>query len=359
MPKVSVVIASYQHANFVRQCIESVLAQSFTDFEVVVTDDGSKDGTVDIIRSMNDERIRLAVFPENRGACVAMNDAIARATGTYVAVLNSDDYFLPGKLERQVQVLDQRPDLAAVFARPAIVDERGAPLENHPLVHVFEARTLSRHQWLRHFFFSANALCHPTLMIRRQCYAELGGYDHRLAQLPDLDMWVRLSRRYELDVLPERMTAFRILDNDSNASAPRPDVVARTIWELGRILETYRTMSDDDFRITFKDDLSQSGYSEQPMDVALARLALKVDMPCHKVFGLNLLYDAVGQGLTGISSKELSDLAKSVDPFNLLALRRAEASSHRVKRKKGIVGWVRQAVRNARRSAFSIARLDQ
>ena len=323
MPKVSVVIASYQHEKFVRQCIESVLTQSFTDFEIVVTDDGSKDGTADVIRSIEDPRIQLAVFPENRGACIAMNDAIARATGTYVAILNSDDYFLPGKLEHQVRVLDQRPDLAAVFALPTIVDERGAPLDDHPLLKVFQAKTQTRHQWLRHFFFHGNALCHPTLMIRRQCYAELGKYDPRLAQLPDFDMWIRLCGRYEFEVLPDRMTAFRILDNEANASGSRPETHARTTWEFGRLLDTYTTMSETDFRLVFADDLSHFGYTDLPMDVALARLALKINIPCHQLFGLNLLHDAVGRGLTGIDTRELSELAKIVDPFNVQGRLRA------------------------------------
>lgn len=317
MPKVSVVIASYQHARFVRQTIESVLGQTFQDFEIVVTDDGSRDGTPEVIRTFTDPRIKLEVFRENRGACIAMNAAIARATGAYVAVLNSDDYWLPGKLARQVEVLDSRPGLAAVFALPMIVDERGAPLPGHPLNQVFEARTESRQWWLSHFFYKSNSLCHPTLVIRRECYAALGGYDARLAQVPDFDMWIRLASKYEFDVLAERTTAFRILDNEANASAPSPDVNACTMWELEKVLHRYLALSDVDFRQVFADDLARLRLSDTPQDVALARIATTVAQPSHQRFGLDLLYDAAGRGSSHVTPREIAVLAKLVDPHNM------------------------------------------
>ncbi|MBP7661472.1 MAG: glycosyltransferase family 2 protein, partial [Burkholderiaceae bacterium] len=105
-PRVSVVIASYRHAAYVRECLASVLEQSFQDFEIVITDDGSGDGTVNAIRSVHDARIRLEVLPVNRGACVAMNHSLSRARGSYIAILNSDDMFLPGRLQAQVEFLD-------------------------------------------------------------------------------------------------------------------------------------------------------------------------------------------------------------------------------------------------------------
>ena len=100
-PRVSVVIASYRHAAYVRDCLASVLEQSFQDFEIVITDDGSGDGTVEAIRSVADPRIRLEVLPANRGACVALNRGLRRARGQYIAILNSDDLFVAGRLQRQ------------------------------------------------------------------------------------------------------------------------------------------------------------------------------------------------------------------------------------------------------------------
>ena len=292
--------------------------QSFTDFEIVVTDDGSTDGTADVVRSFGDPRIRLSVFSENKGANIAMNDAIGRARGTYIAVLNSDDYYLPEKLQKQVEALDARPDLAAVFALPSIVNESGEALPDHPTASVFKAKSQSRHEWLRHFFFHGNALCHPTLMIRRKCYSEVGGYDDRLFQFPDFDMWVRLCSACEIDVMPEQMTAFRIMENEANASGARPEVHVRTMWEFGRILQHFRKLSDADFRSVFFLDLEKNDLLDAHRDVALARLAISTHIPAHELFGLDILFESVGAGHAGITAKELSSLAKVVDPYNVI-----------------------------------------
>src|SRR5215470_10311500 len=110
-PKVSVVVKSYNHDAYVGETIQSVLDQSFQDFEIVVTDDGSSDGTPDVVRAFSDPRIHLEVFPHNRGISHAINATIARARGTYIAILNSDDFALPGRLERQAAFLDAHPDI--------------------------------------------------------------------------------------------------------------------------------------------------------------------------------------------------------------------------------------------------------
>src|SRR5450631_4125746 len=115
MARVSVVIPSYNHGKYIAQCIESVLAQSFADLEVVITDDASTDDTVARIHAFRDPRVRLHTFPKNLGQCVALNASIRRSVGEYIAVLNSDDYFAPGKLERQVSFLDVNPEIGAVF----------------------------------------------------------------------------------------------------------------------------------------------------------------------------------------------------------------------------------------------------
>ena len=124
-PRVSVVIASYEHEAYVGESIGSVLAQSWQDFEVVVTDDGSRDATAQRVREIDDPRVSLEVFERNRGACVALNHGVRRARGEYVAILNSDDVFEPDKLALQVEYLDANPQVGAVFAWPSVVDERG------------------------------------------------------------------------------------------------------------------------------------------------------------------------------------------------------------------------------------------
>ena len=129
-PTVSVVIASYNHEKYVAETIESVLNQTFQDFEIIITDDGSSDKTVEMIKQFSDPRINLFVFEKNKGACSALNNSIINSKGKYIACLNSDDSWELNKLEKQVKFLDENPDIGAVFTNAKIIDENGKDFEN-------------------------------------------------------------------------------------------------------------------------------------------------------------------------------------------------------------------------------------
>ena len=303
-PRVSVAIAAYNHAPFVRECIDSVRAQTFTDWEIVVTDDGSTDGTAEILRELadTDPRLRFHGFATNQGACVAMNDAIARARGEFIAILNSDDRFLPGKLARQVDFLDQHPEYAAVFALPRFIDERGEPFcdESHKDYRIFQVDNRPRTEWSRHFFTYGNCLCHPSVLIRRACYEDLGLYDPRLAQLPDFDMWVRLSMRYTLHILHEPLVEFRLLDHGRNASAARPEVIAREPWERLHVLRHYKDLDPAHLEQIFpRASLMPAGPADAPSWVRLAEAALAVDSPAHRLLALELFHEGLGSSPAG------------------------------------------------------------
>lgn len=294
-PRVSVAIAAYNHAPFVRECIDSVRAQTYTDWEIVVTDDGSTDGTAEILRELadTDPRLRFHGFATNQGACVAINDAITRARGEFIAVLNSDDRWLPEKLAQQVDFLDRHPDHAAVFTLPRLIDERGTPFTDmeHKDYRIFEVANRSRHEWLDLFFHAGNCLCHPSVLIRRSCYDEFGVYDPRLAQLPDLDMWVRVCARHEIHVLDERLVEFRIRDGEHNASAARPDVLAREPWERLQILRHYLA-PELAAAVTPRMHADQP-TAEMPPRLRLAWTALAIGTPAHRALGLEILHQGL------------------------------------------------------------------
>ncbi|MDD2302875.1 MAG: glycosyltransferase [Eubacteriales bacterium] len=219
---VSVVMATYNHADFVAQSIESVLNQKDVDFEFLIADDGSVDHTRDVVAAIPDERIRFFPYRENRGACTVTNELIQRASGEFVAIINSDDYWIGSdKLARQLQVMRENPAIGACFGRVRFVDRAGVSIDKSqmPRGGVFDQENRSRGAWLRHFFDQGNCICHPTMLIRRACYDVLGLYDNRLRQLPDFDMWVRLVKRYDIHVSNREMIAFRQLPGENASSA--------------------------------------------------------------------------------------------------------------------------------------------
>jgi glycosyltransferase involved in cell wall biosynthesis len=240
-PTVSVIMATYNHADFVKQAIESVLEQTGVDFEFLISDDGSTDTTRDIVASIKDTRIQFFPNEINRGACVVTNELIKRTSGEFIALINSDDYWtVPDKLAYQVQIMKDRPSVGACFGRARFIDKEGVCIEKKtlPFGFVFDQENRSQGQWLRRFFEFGNCICHPTMVIRKSCYEELGMYSNQLRQLPDLDMWIRLVKRYEIFISDHDLINFRILPGE-NASSQTAANTIRTINEHYIIAENF------------------------------------------------------------------------------------------------------------------------
>jgi hypothetical protein len=339
-PKVSVVMASYNHAEFVGEAIESVLRQSFSDLEMVITDDGSPDRTAEVVRGFSDPRIDFVAFPQNSGTCDAFNNSIARSKGEYLAVLSSDDFFLPGKLARQVEFLDAHPDVGAVFGQPKIVDEAGDELadSSHPFTTVFTSVNRSRAEWLRYFVEFGNCLCHPTILIRRSCYDKVGLYDPMLRNIPDLDMWIRLCRFFDVHVLPEQLTAFRVLKNERNTSAPSLPNVARLAWETPHVLGHLAELPEEELR-----EVVAPWPENQPArsaSVVLALGALRIGKPGYVAFALGLLRDLIARSREAFPIKEYFRLVGAHDP---MGVRFAAVTPTEPSPPRGCLGIIRRA----------------
>lgn len=243
-PKVSVIMPTYNHAPFVSEAIESVLAQQGVEFELLIADDGSQDDTVAVARTHQDPRIHVTANPLNRGACVVVNELIAAARGEYIALLNSDDAWATAtKLAEQVRLLDDHPEIGASFGRASFMDRNSQPMPKDDVVfgHAFDQGNLSQAEWIRRFFEHGNCLCHPTMLIRKRCYEELGGYNNRLRQLPDFDMWVRLVKRFQIHISDIEWVKFRVLPGE-NASSP---TIANSVRTMNEHLLIADTQLDD------------------------------------------------------------------------------------------------------------------
>jgi glycosyltransferase involved in cell wall biosynthesis len=195
VPHVTAAITTYDRAELVVEAVESALAQSYGDVEVLVVDNGSKDGTANALAPYR-ERIRY-VYQENAGRAGARNRAIQEAHGDYVAFLDADDVWLPDKLERQVPVLDARSGVALVHGHVEAIDAFGRPLP----------RSTARHRRLfarahRHgASYAAYALdCRcltSTVLARRDVLERIGGYDPSVA-LEDVDLYLRVALEGEI-----------------------------------------------------------------------------------------------------------------------------------------------------------------
>jgi hypothetical protein len=291
-PVVSVIMSSYNHAPYVAQAIRSVLTQDFRDFEFLIADDGSKDGTEEVIRTISDPRIRFRANPANRGAGVVTAELIEAAKGEFIALINSDDAWCPGKLTYQLGMMRKNPDLGAVFGRARYIDHRnnGIPKSTLQWGAAFDKENRTRGKWLRHFFYEGNCLCHPTMLIRSKVYKEIGVYDNRLRQLPDFEMWVRFVKRYDLFISDQALIDFRIMPGEGNASGDTPRNAVRVINEYMIIADTFFDGVDRDMLIEGFGDLLK--VKDVPTDTHLE--IEKVLLLFTKAPWLDHMYKIVG-----------------------------------------------------------------
>jgi glycosyltransferase involved in cell wall biosynthesis len=200
-PKVAVVIPVFNRPETVAEAIKSVLAQTCEDFELVVVDDGSSDRTVDAIRAIRDSRIRLVRHRCNRGGAAARNTGIQRSSAPFVAFLDSDDTWMPMKLERQLELFERcGDDLALVYTGAARIDSDGSVSVDIP----------RRRSDLARILLTRNVIGETSVgIVRRSALEQVGGFDEALPAWQDIDLWLRLCERFRAEVVPEVLVSIR------------------------------------------------------------------------------------------------------------------------------------------------------
>lgn len=236
MARISVILTSYNHAKYICEAIDSVLNQTFTDFELIIVDDFSSDDSWDLINQYSDLRIKAFRSEVNKGPVEGLNKAISEVvTGEYIAIHHSDDVWEPDKLEKQVAYLDTHSEIGAVFTWVQMIDEHGEKSTDE----WFDQGNKTRWEWLNQLFHEHNHLCHPSVLIRKQCYQDVGMYRHGLAQTPDAEMWSRVLLKFPIHVIQGKITKHRRVSDKSNTSSDRIDVAIRASNEWNVLRENF------------------------------------------------------------------------------------------------------------------------
>jgi hypothetical protein len=285
-PLVSVVVPSYNHAKYISKAVDSILSQDFTDFELLISDDVSPDNSWDVISGFDDPRIRTFKQEKNLGPVGNLVFLIEQSRGKYIALLNSDDAWYPSKLSKQVSILEAQPQLGACFTWADLVDKDGREVSGSEAIwsDVFRQPNRNQGEWLRHFFFTGNCICHPSMLMRKELYAELGYYNPGLKQLPDFDMWIRLVKKYPIHVIEENLVG-HLRDGD-NTSAVSPENSARNLTELVDIFgRFFEGMSDEVFVQGFANEFRLKGVPSTPARLQCEKLFLLLDSACAHAAG--------------------------------------------------------------------------
>ena len=236
-PLISVIIASYNHEKFVYDAVMSVLNQTYSNIEVIVVDDASTDKSINILKNINDKRLRVISLKNNRQYNVR-NLALKKIKGEYVAFQNSDDLWQKDKLMRQMTYLDKHREVGAVFTGVELINEKGVIPKDNWAKELFRIENRKRVAWLKYFLEYGNCLCISSSLVRKKIIDKVGLFNESLIQLSDFDLWIRVVAVSELHILEDKLTQVRIIGN-KNLSAPNPGMVNRSTFELAQILHRY------------------------------------------------------------------------------------------------------------------------
>jgi glycosyltransferase involved in cell wall biosynthesis len=203
-PKVSVIIPTKNRAHYLSSAIQSVLDQTFRDFEIIVVDGASIDNTREVVAEFGDERITYIREKKDRGASASRNTGIKRSKGEFIAFLDDDDLWMPRKLEKQLNLINKNSDIGVVYTASWMINNSGArahtgyyffPLRGNIFSNVLEKNYIGN--------------C-SRMLVRKECFDRVGVFDEKLPAGEDWDMWIRLSKYYQFDYVNEPLVLYRI-----------------------------------------------------------------------------------------------------------------------------------------------------
>lgn len=248
MPAVTVLMAVHNAERHVAQAIDSILAQTFRDFELIIVDDESADRTADVVSRFSDSRIRYMPAGRHLGLPGALNLGMSRASGELVARHDHDDVSDPRRFEKQVDFFRAHPEAALVGSRAWLIDERGERVGRLD-------RCLDDVS-VRWYHLLDNAFVHSSVMFRRSVvWEDLGGYDASLVSSEDYELWARVLQRHGAANLPDRLLLYRLspvskmaADEDAWEKGPFPEILRSLVR---RHIETMfgNIASDDELRL--------------------------------------------------------------------------------------------------------------
>jgi glycosyltransferase involved in cell wall biosynthesis/capsular polysaccharide biosynthesis protein len=280
-PLISVVMICYNHEKYIDEAVRSILSQTYTDFELIIVDDGSTDDTFEIIQGYDDPRI-IALTQENSGPSIALNTGIMKSAGEYIAIMSGDDLSLPQRLEVQLrQIEEENADM--VFSLPEIIGENSEVLGQEARSGFFGREFDSTPDLYKSLFYSGNFLCAPSCFCRQSTIKKVGRFRRGLIQLQDFDYWIRACKKNLVIKLYEKPV---IQYRSSQGSLTKPSNISRSNMEA---TEIYRSFLDDvsvEFlREVFGKKISPNTHDDS-LDLEIDKSLLYLNNPMSRPIGV-------------------------------------------------------------------------
>jgi len=244
-PRVSIIMPVLNGEKYISDAIESILMQTYQGFELIVVDDGSTDGTPELIRRFGERtNLKCIRHPERQGIARSVNDGVRHSSGELIAFLDHDDAWLPSFLETQVNYLDQHPDVGMVHSDFQTTDSEGNILE--PSVAASRKREARPSGYVFPQLFMDSFIVGNSVLIRKECFNRLGGFDESI-RFGDYLLWLRIARHYRVDYVDNVLTQYRQHAVQSTQVVPdiNPDQASVGLQAIRKILELYPEVRDE------------------------------------------------------------------------------------------------------------------
>jgi glycosyltransferase involved in cell wall biosynthesis len=239
-PKVSVCIPTYNRPDYLRQSIESVLAQTFSDYELIISDNASGDPTTAVISSFKDRRIIHIRKEKNIGPIDNFNSCLAAAKGKYITIFHDDDHMLPDNLALKVEALDRNERAGMVHSNFHIIDEKGSITQRSAHFYGSQDFLETGTSFLRQSFLGYNPVNPPSVVIRKECFDRLGGFSKKVNFTTDCEYWMRISMHYDIIYLAKPLIEYRMFHADGWTSSQYYTMIdGYTVSNLKGLAEEY------------------------------------------------------------------------------------------------------------------------
>ena len=304
-PLISIVIPSYNQAKYIAYNLDSILAQTYSNFEVIFIDDGSKDNTAEILKNYTEKDSRIKYFYQNNSErAVARSHGISKANGKYICLVDSDDTWLPHKLETQLAVMENDPEIILCYAPVNRIDPENKPLKNAARQQEGYSGLIYKHLLMRNFIPSV------TPMIRASMLKNIGEQVTDFIPYEDRDFWLRLSRCGKFHHIKEALGNYRLHPQQSvkNVKAPRIEEVTIKILDANTqesLLEhadflNFLDLDDENFKASVQEAYSlaylriaywylvagDSKTAQEKLKVSLSKNTLRLIDPRFSVLWL-------------------------------------------------------------------------
>ena len=200
-PKVTVLMSVYNGEKYLEEAVNSILNQTFEDFEFLIINDGSTDRTLSKLKNYSDSRIKILNNEKNLGLTRSLNIGLKRSKGKYIARMDADDVSMPERLKEEIEFLDSHEDYAAVGTFVYVLDENSEIIRR--------SKNPIEDAEIRENLVYGNCINHGSVMLRKSCLLDVGYYNETMVRSQDYELWIRLSKKYRLSNLPEYLYKWR------------------------------------------------------------------------------------------------------------------------------------------------------